>query len=478
MRERTATIFGTLETGTSDYMIPGDTAWPVIGYTLAVPLYPRGFIHFSEPVVTSGGATPAAADLDFTGGLNIVSQTGLGVSEAEGDMAALNLTTLRAGVTMINPVASLKDIGTPPYWDAYYNVLSPGAPAPTYPPSTGYTANPNAYATFGPTPPAVLTRPDFELQRGGAGATTHRVSDVLISVPPTPLILTSWSALNPDSYFIWPIWAKDAGYLVGDILTFEPLTPAESASVTIGLARAFDGSQWLRDQDFMIQSRINPAAATGNPTMFYDSNVASRFLSTVPGIWLPPFLETDFSGLAGLPDSGALSNAAVSIGGDLWNNNLLASDPKVYDKAMFDFWFQLSGAPADLYAGRLDMVSGAATLPVDWYRRVRPFSLQIRDIITQRGSVTIMNNVIDPTKGERTRLNYVLAQSGPVTVTVFTLAGDIVKVLQRGRQDPGDYTVNWDGRNLGGAAVARGIYFIRVVGPGIDEIRKVMVVKQ
>jgi len=124
------------------------------------------------------------------------------------------------------------------------------------------------------------------------------------------------------------------------------------------------------------------------------------------------------------------------------------------------------------------MVSGAATLPADWYRKVRPFSLQIRNIITQRGSVTIMNNVIDPTKGERTRLNYVLADSGPVTVTVFTLAGDIVKVLQRGKQVPGDYTVNWDGRNLGGAAVARGMYFIRVVGPGIDEIRKVMVVKQ
>ena len=157
-------IFGTLETGTSDYMIPGDTAWPIIGYTLAVPLYPRGFIHFSEPVVTSGGATPAAADLDFAGGLNIVSQTGLGVSEAEGDMAALNLTTLRAGVTMINPVATLKDIGTPPYWDVDYDVLSPGAPAPTYPPSAGYTADPNAYATFGLPWPA-LTRPDFELQR-------------------------------------------------------------------------------------------------------------------------------------------------------------------------------------------------------------------------------------------------------------------------------------------------------------------------
>ena len=36
---------------------------------------------------------------------------------------------------------------------------------------------------------------------------------------------------------------------------------------------------------------------------------------------------------------------------------------------------------------------------------------------------------------------------------------------------------HWNGTNNSGNAVARGIYFIRVVGPGIDETRKVMVVK-
>jgi hypothetical protein len=38
--------------------------------------------------------------------------------------------------------------------------------------------------------------------------------------------------------------------------------------------------------------------------------------------------------------------------------------------------------------------------------------------------------------------------------------------------------VNWDGRNLSGDPVARGMYFIRIVAPGIDEIRKVIVVRR
>jgi hypothetical protein len=39
------------------------------------------------------------------------------------------------------------------------------------------------------------------------------------------------------------------------------------------------------------------------------------------------------------------------------------------------------------------------------------------------------------------------------------------------------YTTGWDGKNCGGRIVARGIYFIRVVGPGFEEMRKVLVVR-
>jgi flagellar hook assembly protein FlgD len=64
-----------------------------------------------------------------------------------------------------------------------------------------------------------------------------------------------------------------------------------------------------------------------------------------------------------------------------------------------------------------------------------------------------------------------------VTVTVFDLSESIVNVLVRQQQAAGDYGVTWGGKNRTGASVARGIYFIRIVAPGIDETRKVLVVR-
>jgi flagellar hook assembly protein FlgD len=96
---------------------------------------------------------------------------------------------------------------------------------------------------------------------------------------------------------------------------------------------------------------------------------------------------------------------------------------------------------------------------------------------TQRGQVTLMSNLINPTRGETTKLHYTLKKDGYVTITVFDLKGDIVEMLYRGRRNVGEYSTTWDGKNRGGRIVARGVYFIKVVAPGINEIRKVLVVK-
>ena len=105
------------------------------------------------------------------------------------------------------------------------------------------------------------------------------------------------------------------------------------------------------------------------------------------------------------------------------------------------------------------------------------WSYKVQDVVKQRGSVTILNNVIDSGKKERTAVQVDLTEGGQVTILVFTLDGDVVKALQRGRLGAGSYTFNWNGTNGAGNVVARGMYFIRVVAPGIDEIRKVMVIK-
>ena len=70
-----------------------------------------------------------------------------------------------------------------------------------------------------------------------------------------------------------------------------------------------------------------------------------------------------------------------------------------------------------------------------------------------------------------------MKESGNLNVFVMTLDGNIVKRLAHGRVNAGTHYYKWNGTNVGGRSVARGMYFVRVVGPGIDETRKVMCVK-
>ena len=113
----------------------------------------------------------------------------------------------------------------------------------------------------------------------------------------------------------------------------------------------------------------------------------------------------------------------------------------------------------------------------DWYRNIRPFLLPLRTFNHQRANVTILNNVIDISRDQESQLLYILNADAMVSISVFNLAGDTIKVLHRGRQSAGTHEVQWDGSNRTGRDVARGLYFIRIRYDDVDEYRKVLVVK-
>lgn len=105
------------------------------------------------------------------------------------------------------------------------------------------------------------------------------------------------------------------------------------------------------------------------------------------------------------------------------------------------------------------------------------WSFKLKEQIMQRGGVSIFNNVINVTNGEKALLKVDNPKTGKVDVMVMTIDGDIVDYLNRGSLEAGTTNFTWNGKNRAGKAVARGIYFIRVIGNGFDETRKVMVVK-
>ncbi len=148
-----------------------------------------------------------------------------------------------------------------------------------------------------------------------------------------------------------------------------------------------------------------------------------------------------------------------------------------------EFMFALASSDGSLFKRSADTKNDIA-LPV--LRLSDPSDIKSLDtwrftlsaIKAQRGGVTILNNVINSRAKEKTTIVVDTEKSTTLKVYVMTLDGSIVRTLEKSRVKSGRHTYTWDGTNGAGKSVARGMYFVRVIGDDIDETRKVMVVKE
>ena len=235
-----------------------------------------------------------------------------------------------------------------------------------------------------------------------------------------------------------------------------------------------------------LPSATTPGAS-GTVTGFFanhpDAASVSAKINETTGkswrIWQPNFTSDIFQSLA-----PANNTSYIHIDDPTYNDaGVLFDIPK--DKAsawksgdQISFVFKLDdytvdhfadGTAEPLYAVRLKNPNDITSLDL--------WSFKVKDTTLQRGGVTILNNVINVDNGENTVVQVDMKEPGNLNVIVMTLDGNIVKYLRHGYTDMGTHYYNWNGTNNGGSKVARGLYFVRVIGPGIDETRKVMCVK-
>ena len=165
--------------------------------------------------------------------------------------------------------------------------------------------------------------------------------------------------------------------------------------------------------------------------------------------------------------NGAQISFMFGLSEDTGNPVRIYSNP-YYDIESDRFNLSLS-IPVPLYCLRMPDAADINTLDL--------WSFKIKGVTAQRGGVTILNNVINASHDEKTVVVVNMPEDGNLTVCVMTLDGNIITYLNRGSTKAGEYYYTWNGKNKNGKAVARGMYFVRVLGGGIDETRKVMVVK-
>jgi hypothetical protein len=94
------------------------------------------------------------------------------------------------------------------------------------------------------------------------------------------------------------------------------------------------------------------------------------------------------------------------------------------------------------------------------------------------GAVVVRLSQNDPNPfAESTEIRFVLTEKALVSLGVFDIAGRRVRTLAEGTFDAGEHSASWDGRDFLGEAVSAGIYFYRLEGEGIDETRKLVVLR-
>jgi hypothetical protein len=76
-----------------------------------------------------------------------------------------------------------------------------------------------------------------------------------------------------------------------------------------------------------------------------------------------------------------------------------------------------------------------------------------------------------------TTIRFEVPRDASVELAIFDLRGRRVAVLHQGPIDAGFHDLRWEGRDDQGRAVASGLYFVRLTGPGFTDARKMMLAR-
>lgn len=70
-----------------------------------------------------------------------------------------------------------------------------------------------------------------------------------------------------------------------------------------------------------------------------------------------------------------------------------------------------------------------------------------------------------------------LPLDGRAELRIYDVSGRLIRTLMDEKRPAGPHSVRWDGRDETGRAVASGVYFYSLTAPGVDENRRMILVK-
>ncbi|EMB25473.1 hypothetical protein HMPREF9733_00605 [Treponema denticola SP33] len=242
----------------------------------------------------------------------------------------------------------------------------------------------------------------------------------------------------------------------------EPLTA--SNSIVLRNFDAGDNDPALPTLDVRVLAEKAPSSSNVILHFFSKNSAEHEFWypSTMPPPpSLPPINLSSFAN-----SQVGTTNYSPTLNGNLITSIIPSTDPSLKEGKVGQFMYVYNNW---LPCARLRKPNDILSFDV--------WNFKIVGVRMQKGGVSIFDNVVNPHKGQSATIAAHLKKSGMLTIQIMTLDGNIVRTLTRSHHNAGDHFYLWDGRNNGGNPVASGMYFVRIAGPDIDEVRKILIIK-
>ncbi|MGI5085912.1 FlgD immunoglobulin-like domain containing protein [Treponema putidum] len=235
----------------------------------------------------------------------------------------------------------------------------------------------------------------------------------------------------------------------------KPLTA--SNSIVLRNFNAGDNDPALPTLDVRVLAEKAPSSSNVILHFFSKNSAEHKF-------WHPDTIPSPPGSFAN-PQAGT-TNYSPTLNGNLITSIIPSTDPSLKEGKVGQFMYVYNNW---LPCARLRNPNDILSFDV--------WNFKIVGVRMQKGGVSIFDNVVNPHKGQSATIAAHLKKSGMLTIQIMTLDGNIVRTLTRSHHNAGDHFYLWDGRNNGGNPVASGMYFVRIAGPDIDEVRKILIIK-
>ncbi|MBN2608582.1 MAG: T9SS type A sorting domain-containing protein [Candidatus Fermentibacteraceae bacterium] len=143
---------------------------------------------------------------------------------------------------------------------------------------------------------------------------------------------------------------------------------------------------------------------------------------------------------------------------------------RVNDFAATGFWPPAAGWASNWSAVLYTNWNTNYRLMWDWYGNTQGIEGTTAGPQTVRNAPNPFSSV--------TNISFELAQSSPVTISIYNLAGQLVNRIADGQSfGEGSNSVQWDGRNFSGELASPGVYFCRLDANGLSQTHRMMMVR-